>query len=97
MLQKTVQLGNQEVTFKSSAAIPRMYRVKFGRDIFKDLSKLEQAYKANVGKEFEFKFNLKFFTRKSGLCKSRDLSCGCCKSCVTLSALSAFCKNFRFI
>ena len=41
MLQKTVQLGNQEVTFKSSAAIPRMYRVKFGRDIFKDLSKLE--------------------------------------------------------
>ena len=51
MLQKTVQLGNQEVTFKSSAAIPRMYRVKFGRDIFKDLSKLEQAYKANVGKE----------------------------------------------
>ena len=51
MLQKTVKLGNQEVTFKSSAAIPRMYRVKFGRDIFKDLSKLEQAYKANVGKE----------------------------------------------
>ena len=41
MLQKTVKLGNQEVTFKSSAAIPRMYRVKFGRDIFKDLSKLE--------------------------------------------------------
>ena len=51
MLQKTVKLGNQEVTFKSSAAIPRMYRVKFGRDIFKDLSKLEKAYKANVGKE----------------------------------------------
>ena len=51
MLQKTVKLGNQEVTFKSSAAIPRMYRVKFGRDIFKDLSKLERAYKANVGKE----------------------------------------------
>ena len=51
MLQKTVKLGEQEVTFKSSAAIPRMYRVKFGRDIFKDLSKLEQAYKANVGKE----------------------------------------------
>ena len=51
MLKKTVKLGEQEVTFKSSAAIPRMYRVKFGRDIFKDLSKLEQAYKANVGKE----------------------------------------------
>ena len=51
MLQKTLQVGNQEVTFKSSAAIPRIYRAKFGRDIFKDLSKLEQAYKQNAGKE----------------------------------------------
>ena len=51
MLQKTVDLGNQKVTFKSSAAIPRLYRAKFGRDIFKDISKLEQAYKANAGKE----------------------------------------------
>ena len=48
MLQKTVKLGNQEVTFKSSAAIPRMYRVKFGRDIFKDLSKLEASYKGKT-------------------------------------------------
>ncbi len=31
--------------FKSSAAIPRMYRIKFGRDIFKDLTKLEKSYK----------------------------------------------------
>ena len=45
MLTKTVKVGDQEVTFKSSAAIPRMYRIKFKRDIFKDLSKLEQSYK----------------------------------------------------
>ena len=45
MLKKTVKVGEQEVTFKSSAAIPRMYRIKFKRDIFKDLSKLEQSYK----------------------------------------------------
>jgi len=51
MLQKTLQVANQEVTFKSSAAIPRLYRVKFGRDIFKDLSKLEKAYKDNAGKQ----------------------------------------------
>lgn len=51
MLQKTLQIANQEVTFKSSAAIPRLYRVKFGRDIFKDLSKLEKAYKDNAGKQ----------------------------------------------
>ena len=51
MLQKTVQIGDQEVTFRSSAAIPRMYRVKFGRDIFRDLAKLEKAYKENAGRE----------------------------------------------
>ena len=45
MLKKTVKVGEQEVTFKSSAAIPRMYRIKFKRDIFKDLTKLEKSYK----------------------------------------------------
>ena len=45
MLSKTVKIGDKEVTFKSSAAIPRMYRIKFGRDIFKDLTKLEKTYK----------------------------------------------------
>ena len=45
MLVKTVKVGEREVTFKSSAAIPRMYRIKFKRDIFKDLTKLEKSYK----------------------------------------------------
>ena len=45
MIQKTVKVGDQEVTFRSSATIPRLYRMKFRRDIFKDLSKLEQSYK----------------------------------------------------
>ncbi|MBQ9611669.1 MAG: hypothetical protein IJV14_03630 [Lachnospiraceae bacterium] len=45
MLKKTVTIGDKEVTFKSSAAIPRMYRIKFKRDIFKDLTKLEKSYK----------------------------------------------------
>ena len=45
MLTKTVTIGEQEVTFKSSAAIPRLYRIKFKRDIFKDLAKLESSYK----------------------------------------------------
>ena len=44
MLTKTVKVGDKDVTFKSSAAIPRMYRILFKRDIFKDLSKLENAY-----------------------------------------------------
>ena len=55
MLSKTVKVGDREVTFKSSAAIPRMYRIKFKRDIFKDLTKLEKSYKAkgDGSKEFE--------------------------------------------
>ena len=45
MLSKTVKIGERDVAFKSSAAIPRMYRIKFKRDIFKDLTKLEKSYK----------------------------------------------------
>lgn len=45
MLTKTVNIGDKEVTFKSSAAIPRMYRIMFKRDIFKDFTKLEKSFK----------------------------------------------------
>ena len=51
MLQKTIKIADKDVTFKSSAAIPRLYRIKFGRDIFSDLNKLEKAYKENAGQE----------------------------------------------
>lgn len=55
MLEKTVKIGDKEVAFRSSAAIPRLYRIKFKRDIFRDLTKLEQSYKnkADNAKEFE--------------------------------------------
>ena len=49
MLQKTVKVGEHEVTFRSSATIHRLYRAKFKRDIFKDLSKLESSYKDATG------------------------------------------------
>lgn len=49
MLQKTVMIGDKEVCFRSSATIPRLYRIKFKRDIFKDLAKLETSYKKNGG------------------------------------------------
>ena len=45
MIQKTVKICGKEVSFRSSASVPRLYRAKFGRDIFKDLSKLEKAYR----------------------------------------------------
>ncbi|MGX8687034.1 MAG: hypothetical protein ACSW8K_04450 [bacterium] len=48
MLEKTIKVDGKDVKFRSSATVPRLYRIKFGRDIFKDLAKLEKAYK---GKE----------------------------------------------
>ena len=42
-LTKTVLIDDKEITFRASAAIPRLYRVKFHRDIYKDLVALEQA------------------------------------------------------
>lgn len=49
MLEKTVKVNGKDVKFRSSATIPRLYRIKFKRDIFKDLSKLEQSFKINEG------------------------------------------------
>lgn len=47
MLQKTVTISGHEVAFRSSATVPRLYRAKFKRDIFKDLSRLEASVKRN--------------------------------------------------
>ena len=55
MQEKTVVISGKDVRFRSSAAIPRLYRIKFKRDIFKDLSKLEASYKgkADDGEELQ--------------------------------------------
>ena len=42
-LTRKIEIDGQEVTFKASAAIPRIYRIKFGRDIYKDLRTLEKS------------------------------------------------------
>lgn len=51
MIEKTVNISGQEVKFRSSATVPRLYRIKFKRDIFKDLSKLEKAYNKKSDKD----------------------------------------------
>ena len=51
MLEKTVNISGKEVKFRSSASVPRLYRIKFKRDIFKDLSKLEKSYKDRGGED----------------------------------------------
>ena len=40
---RKVEIDGKQVPFKASAAIPRIYRIKFNRDIYKDLRSLEKA------------------------------------------------------
>ena len=42
-MTKTIEIDGQQVSFRASAAIPRIYRIKFHRDIYKDLAALEKA------------------------------------------------------
>lgn len=55
---KELLIDGKQVPFKASAAIPRIYRIKFGRDIYKDLRELEKT----VGDNKEEASNLDTFS-----------------------------------
>ncbi|MCD7955965.1 MAG: hypothetical protein LUG93_09515 [Lachnospiraceae bacterium] len=57
-MKKTIQIDGKDVVFKASAAIPRIYRLKFQRDIYKDLRLLEKA----VGESDEKESGLDLFS-----------------------------------
>lgn len=40
-IKKTITIDGIEVLFKASAAVPRLYRIKFRRDIYKDFASLK--------------------------------------------------------
>ncbi len=44
MICKTIEISGKQIPFRASATVPRLYRAKFKRDIFKDLARLEQSY-----------------------------------------------------
>ena len=44
---KNITIDGREVPFRASAAIPRIYRIKFQRDIYRDLASLEKAIGEN--------------------------------------------------
>lgn len=46
-ITKTIEIDGIEVPFRASAAVPRLYRMKFGRDVYKDLAKLQSDTKNN--------------------------------------------------
>lgn len=55
MIKREIEICGKKIPFRSSATIPRLYRAKFKRDIFKDLSRLESSYqgKQKEGNEFQ--------------------------------------------
>ena len=42
-VNKMIEIDGQSVPFRASAAIPRIYRSRFQRDIFRDLKALEKS------------------------------------------------------
>ena len=54
MIKREIMVCVKPVMFRSSSTVPRLYRAKFKRDIFRDLSKLEKSFKANAETGDEF-------------------------------------------
>lgn len=46
-IKKNITIDGIEVPFKAIAAVPRLYRLKFSRDIYKDFASLQKNVKEN--------------------------------------------------
>lgn len=61
-VRKNIEIDGKEVAFKASAAIPRIYRLKFQRDIYKDIAQLEKSLGDNTEEESNLDlFSLEMF------------------------------------
>ena len=59
---RNIEIDGKEVAFKASAAIPRIYRLKFQRDIYKDIAQLEKSLGDNTEEESNLDlFSLEMF------------------------------------
>ena len=43
-IQKNITIDGIDVPFKASAAVPRLYRLKFRRDIYQDFAALQKSW-----------------------------------------------------
>ena len=50
---KTINIDGKDVPFAASAAIPRIYRIQFHRDIFQDMAKIENSAKKSQDNQKE--------------------------------------------
>ena len=44
-MDKVIEIDGKAVKFRATAAIPRLYRIKFGRDIIQDMKAVHDAMK----------------------------------------------------
>ncbi len=51
MTKKKILIDDKEVEFAASAAVPRLYRIKFRKDLFHDMMQLEKKVSANNEEE----------------------------------------------
>ena len=49
-IQKNITIDGIDVPFKASAAVPRLYRLKFRRDIYQDFAALQKSAGENTEK-----------------------------------------------
>lgn len=51
-MEKTLTISGRDVKFRATAAVPRLYRIKFGRDIMQDMKEIQEAVnKSKAGEE----------------------------------------------
>lgn len=59
---KNIVIDGKSVPFKASAAVPRLYRIKFQRDIYKDLKELSSGINENDAEQSSMDtFSLELF------------------------------------
>lgn len=51
MIKREIEIDGKLVPFKASAAVPRLYRAIFQRDIFRDLLRIQNSFKDQDGEE----------------------------------------------
>ena len=52
-IQKNITIDGIDVPFKASAAVPRLYRLKFRRDIYQDFAALQKSVGENTEESSE--------------------------------------------
>ena len=63
-MEKTLNIDGKDIRFKSTAGTLMRYRMNFGRDLIKDIAKLEKRYKSVESGEDEFEiYDLEMFEK----------------------------------